>query len=95
MDELNRVKAMNHVSTIFRRELRVAFSRNAQPVWFRIVKWTCVLAGGAMFYDRSWFWRTIACLAATGTVMHFLYRWKTKVWTRAWGGWKDLAAGRD
>jgi hypothetical protein len=33
---------------------------------------------------------TLAALA-----VHFLYRWKTRAWTRAWGGWKDLAAGRD
>jgi hypothetical protein len=78
-----------------RREFRVAFSRHAQPVWFRVVKWTCILTGLALFHDQSWFWRTLAALALAGTVVHFIYRSKTKIWTRAWGGWNDLAAGRD
>jgi len=86
---------MNNTGTILRREFRVAFSPRAQPVWFRIIKWTCILLGAAMFYDRRWFWQTLLCLAGAGTVMHFFYRWKTKAWTRAWGGWNDLAAGRD
>ena len=88
-------EAMNDVSTIVRRELRVAFSARAQPIWFRVVKWACILTGAAMFHDRRWFCWTITSLAAVGTVMHFFYRWKTKAWTRAWGGWNDLAAGRD
>ena len=78
-----------------RRELRVAFSRRAQPVWFRIVKWTCILVGVAWFHDRNWFWWTLAGLAAAGMLVHFCYRWKTKTWTRSWGGWNDLEAGRD
>ena len=86
---------MNRVSIMVRRELHVAFSRHAQPAWFRIVKWACILAGGAMFYDRRWFWWTLVSLAAAGTTVHFFYRWKTKTWTRAWGGWNDLPAGRD
>ena len=78
-----------------RREARVAFSRNAQPVWFRLLKWTCILAGVLWLHDRPWFWWTLAGLAAVGTFVHFLYRRKTEVWTRAWGGWNDLEAGRD
>ena len=77
-----------------RRELRVAFSVRAQPVWFRVLKWTCVLAGVMVFHDRNWFWWALAGLAAAGTLMHCFYRWKTKSWTSAWGGWNDLKAGR-
>ena len=86
---------MKALNPAIRRELRVAFSRHAQPVWFRVVKWTCLLAGAIVFHDQSWFWWTLAGLAAAGTLLHFFYRWKTKSWTRAWGGWNDLAAGRD
>ncbi|MEO6588482.1 MAG: hypothetical protein ABIP06_04050 [Pyrinomonadaceae bacterium] len=78
-----------------RRELRVAFSRRAQPVWFRILKWTCILTGVSLLHDRPWFWWTLAGLAGLGTLVHFLYRRKTRTWTRAWGGWNDLEAGRD
>ena len=86
---------MSRFAAAFRRECRVAFSRRAQPVWFRVVKWACILTGAALFYDRPWFWWCLAGLAAIGTVVHFLYRSKTKTWTRAWGGWNDLEAGRD
>lgn len=86
---------MNAVAIIIRRELRVACSRRVQPVWFRVVKWACILTGVALFHDRSWFWWTLAALTVAALTTHFLYRWKTIVWTRAWGGWKDLEAGRD
>ena len=69
--------------------------RRAQPVWFRIVKWTGILVAVAWFYDRRWFWWTPASLTVVGTLLHFFYRRKTRTWTRAWGGWNDLAAGCD
>lgn len=86
---------MSTLAHALRREARVAFSRRAQPVWFRILKWTCIVVGVALFHDQRWFWWTLASLAAAGTLVHLLYRWKTKTWTRAWGGWNDLEAGRD
>ena len=86
---------MNTLAYSLRREFRVAFSRRAQPVWFRIVKWSCILTGVALFSDRHWFWWTLGGLALAGSCLHCLYRCKTKTWTRAWGGWNDLEAGRD
>ena len=86
---------MNSFAAAFHRECCVVFSRHAQPVWFRIVKWSCLLTGILLFHKQSWFWWTLAALAVAGTALHFLYRAKTKVWTRAWGGWNDLAAGRN
>ena len=85
---------MNALKTALRRECRVAFSRRAQPVWFRIVKWICILVSVALFHDRHWFWWTLAGLFPVAMLLHLLYRWRTKVWTRAWGGWNDLPAGR-
>ena len=90
-----KTKLMDTFNLALRREFRVAFSRRAQPVWFRIVKWSCILAGIAWFHDRRWFWWTLASLAVAGTLLHFFYRWKTRTWTRVWGGWNDLPAGRD
>jgi hypothetical protein len=86
---------MNTMNVTIRREFRVAFSRHAQLVWLRIVKWTCILTGVSLFHDRRWFWWIVAGLAVFAMALHLVYRWKTKVWTRAWGGWNDLAAGRD
>lgn len=86
---------MSPLANALRREARIAFSRRAQPVWFRIIKWTCILVGIALFHDQRLFWWTFAGLAAAGTFVHFIYRRKTTTWTRAWGGWSDLEAGRD
>jgi hypothetical protein len=83
------------MNATIRREFRVAFSRRAQPVRFRIAKWICIMVGVALFHDQRWFWWTLAGLAFAGTLLHLFYRWKTKTWTRAWGGWNDLAAGRE
>ena len=79
----------NHLNPAIRRELRVAFSRHAQPVWLRIIKRMLVIPGIVLIHDRSWSWWTMAALAVAGTLVHFLYRRKTKVWTRAWGGWTE------
>lgn len=86
---------MSAFAAILRREFRVAFSVRAQPIWFRVVKWTCIFAGVALVHDRRWFWWTLAGLAIAGLTLHFFYRSKTRTWTRAWGGWNDLEAGRD
>lgn len=86
---------MNSLNSNIRREFRVAFSRRGQPVWFRIVKWACIAIGIVLFHDRRWFWWTFASLATAAILLHLLYRWKTKTWTRAWGGWNDLTAGRE
>ncbi len=83
---------MNQLTPAIRREFRVAFSRHAQPAWFRIIKWTCLFTGLVLFYDQSWFWRTVTALAITGTLIHFFYRWKTKSWTRRLG-WLERFGG--
>lgn len=86
---------MNKLNIALRRELGAATSPRAQPIWFRVVKWLCILVGVALFHDRSWFWWTLLGLTVIAFSMHFRYRWKTRAWTRAWGGWNDLAAGSD
>jgi hypothetical protein len=80
-----------------KRELRVAFSRRAQPVWFRVTKWLVILSVSAALlragYLRQWLQGlTVAMLASLGA--HFFWRWKTHGWTRAWGGWSDVESSR-
>lgn len=78
-----------------RREVRVCFSRRGQPVWFRITKWI-VLLTITWFLRRQpglWFW--LLGVAAAGLSLHLIYRIKTRAWTRPWGGWDDLEAGRE
>jgi len=86
---------MSALGHTLRREAQVAFSLKAQPVWFRVVKWVGLVTVIAFFRDRPWFWPMVAVVTAAALLVHLIYRWKTNRWTRAWGGWKDLEAGRD
>ena len=80
---------------ILKREMRVAFSRRGQPIWFRILKWTVVITVSALLWRNRYFWWWIAGFFGLGLTVHFIWRWKTKVWTQPWGGWNDLEAGRE
>lgn len=82
---------------LLKHELRVAFSRHAQPVWFRITKWIIFLGAARWLYrnkehhpGRFWRWLTGAPLA--GLLLHSVYRYKTRGWTQPWGGWNDVAS---
>jgi hypothetical protein len=77
-------------TNILRREARVAFSRRAQPAWFRILKWTIVIALGVMFWRAPLFWVCLVAAFVLSLALHLFWRWKTKGWTKPWGGWNDL-----
>jgi hypothetical protein len=77
-----------------RRELRVAFSRRAQPAWFRVVKWTIIILLMIAFWRKPVFWWGMLAALFIALSIHILYRWKTVGWTRPWGGWDDLEAGK-
>ena len=72
----------------------MALSPRAQPTWFRIVKWTVLLGSIRRYRHAPWLWPGVAAAAALGVGVHLLYRSKTQRWSRAWGGWDDVAAAR-
>jgi hypothetical protein len=78
----------------WKREVRVAFSLKAQPVWFRVLKWAVFIVLGALFWRSPLFWYCVLGVFALAVVLHMFWRRKTKGWTQAWGGWDDLEAGR-
>jgi hypothetical protein len=78
-----------------RRELRVAFSRHAQPVWLRVIKWIVFIGVTIALRASPYLWAWVFGLPLVGVVVHMVFRWKTKGWRRAWGGWNDLAAGKE
>jgi hypothetical protein len=81
---------------VIRRELQVAFSRKAQPIWFRVVKWLLFIGISALLWSTPYFWWWILGMLGLSLTVHFVWRWKTKGWTRPWRGWKDIeAAGQD
>ncbi|MBI5773915.1 MAG: hypothetical protein HZA89_09260 [Verrucomicrobia bacterium] len=88
------MKTMTTFKQALRREARVAFSLRAQPLWIRILKWIVALTLAALYHDEPWFWPVVAGWTVFALVLHSLYHWKTRSWTRPWGGWNDLDAGR-
>ena len=78
------------MASLVKRELQVAFSGRAQPVWFRVVKWVIAAGLTALLWRSRYFWVWIFGAAALSLTVHFFWRWKTKGWTQPWGGWNDL-----
>jgi hypothetical protein len=85
---------MGSMRNIIRRELRVAFSTRAQPVWFRIAKWIVIVAVSVLFWRRPAFWLWSLGAMAVSLIVHFIWRWKTNGWTRPWGGWGDIETAK-
>ena len=75
-----------------KREARVAFSRRAQPIWFRIVKWAVAIAISVLLWPTPYFWWWLGGAIALSLTLHFIWRWKTKGWTQPWWGWDDVGA---
>ena len=75
-------------------ELRVVISKNRSPLPLRIAKWVFFLAIARRLYGTRWFRAWVFGLPVAGLATHLLYRRMTHGWTRPWGGWKDLEAGR-
>ena len=81
-------------SAAVRKELRVAFSTEAQPIWFRIAKWVAFVAVTRRLRATGWLPVWIGGGVLAGLALHALYRSKTRGWTRAWGGWDDVETAR-
>jgi len=79
-----------------KRELRVALSPRAQPLWFRLLKWVVIITVSIRYRRHPVFWWWMAGALVLALTLHFVWRWKTRGWTRPWGGWKDVEpADRD
>jgi hypothetical protein len=82
------------MNEIIKREFRVAFSKRAQPVWFRILKWLVFLSVSAVLWNTPYFvWWLLGAFALSMSV-HFIWRHKTRGWTRPWGSWNDVEAAK-
>jgi hypothetical protein len=82
------------LSKSLHKELRVVISGNRSPLLFRIIKWVLFLSVMWNLYGTRWFWVWVMGLLVAGLGTHLLYRHMTHGWTRPWGGWKDVKAGR-
>jgi hypothetical protein len=75
-----------------RVEVSVAFSRRAQPVWFRVLKWIVIVVAVGYFRRSPLLWWGLGAAFGISIGMHLLWRVKTRTWTRPWGGWSDVEA---
>jgi hypothetical protein len=82
------------LSETLHKELRVVISENRSPLPFRIAKWVVFLSIAWRLYGTRWFWAWVFGLPVARLATHLLYRHMTHGWTRPWGGWKDVEAGR-
>jgi hypothetical protein len=60
------------------------FLATAQPVWFRVLKWTVALGVSAILWRGPYFWAWILSALSLGVTVHLIWRWKTKGWTQPW-----------
>lgn len=72
---------------IIKREIEVAFSKHAQPVWFRILKYILLGCLVYFFWGSKWLWIILLIIFVLGLSLHFWYRYKTKAWTQSYGMW--------
>jgi hypothetical protein len=78
------------LAATWKREVRVALSRKAQPVWFRVLKWIVIVAAVVALWGSPHFWLWIFGALAVGLLLHLFWRRQTHGWTRPWGGWNDV-----
>ena len=76
------------MKAIIKREFEVMFAKGTQPRWFRITKWIVYIGLIFILHGGRWFWIWLLGVPLAGLVMHLVFRWKTKGWTRSWGNWE-------
>jgi len=71
-----------------KRELEVAFSKKAQPVWVRVLKYVLLGVIVYLFWGSNLLWIILIALFACALLVHFWVRYKTHGWTQSYGLWK-------
>lgn len=74
-------------SSIVKRELEVAFSKHAQPLWFRLLKYTLLVLLFYFYGGTRIFWIILGIVFILGLLLHLWYRHKTEGWTKSYGLW--------
>jgi len=78
------------LSETIKLELHVAFSKESQPVWFRVLKYVLIIGFVYFFWNTRVLWIGLISLVVCSLLLHFWYRYKTQRWTRSYGFWKSL-----
>lgn len=70
------------------REVEVAFSKHAQPVGFRVIKYTVLTVIVYFFWGNPFLWPVLIGVFVFSILLHLWYRHKTEGWTKSYGKWK-------
>ena len=73
---------------IIKRELQVAFDKHNQSTRVRIIKYVVLVLLIYFLWKSPKFWYGLIAATVILLSVHFFYRWKTKAWTKSFGGWK-------
>lgn len=76
------------MNKLLKRELEVAFSKHAQPVWFRVLKYVILASPFYFLWGNKWLWIILGGIVVLGLILHFWYRHKTHGWRQSYGMWK-------
>jgi len=76
------------VSKTIKREFEVAFSKQSQPIWFRIFKYIVLGLVIYFFWGTNSLWIILLILFVLAMFLHFWYRYKTNGWRKSYGMWK-------
>jgi hypothetical protein len=68
--------------------MEVAFTKNAQPTWLRILKYAALAAILYFFWGAKLLKIILFSLFTSAFLIHFWFRYKTKGWTQSYGLWK-------
>lgn len=75
------------LSKPIKREIEVAFSKHAQPIWFRILKYFFLACIIYFFWGTKLLWVILITIFILGLLLHFWVRHKTNGWTKSYGAW--------
>ena len=80
----------------WKREMYIII--HAQSTKFRIIKYIIIIAFLYLLFDWKGWMVVISGLVTMfvlGILLHFLFRWKTKSWTKSWGLFKKIKTPYD
>ncbi|EMJ94171.1 hypothetical protein [Leptospira alstonii] len=77
---------MSFLKTV-RREAEVAFSKNAQALWFRIFKYVMLVCILYFFWGSRFLGPILLFILAASLSLHLWFRYKTSGWTKSYGLW--------
>ena len=70
-----------------KRDCDVSLKKQAEPLWFRILKLVILIAGAWYFRHTRWFFPWVIGALAAGILVYWVARKMTADWTRPWLWW--------